>query len=187
LIKDIKEIGINEIRVGDELFFGTYPQWLDKSVGVGFTVGDIVWQVLGVDKDTGAVLIITKYALSAKQYNEGAAQNLPTWLRDKFVKLLLYPTERSRLCQNATAGEGEKFFLLSEEEAITYLATARDRIVSPTDYAKELCDGETQGGWWLRSTDSASGLAAYVDENGEIRKGQKTDTRFVRVAAWVTI
>jgi len=163
-------------RVGDVFKFGHYEQDNNTSNGKE----PIEWQVLAVEN--GRVLVISKYALDAKPFNETKTEGvtwetctLRSWLNSEFLKSAFSSEEQNRiqLVTNRTPdhedsgnpgriGYGgndtkDRIFLLSIDEARQYFG--RDFSCEATAFAEA---HKTEGAvhitsWWLRST----GLPLY--------------------------
>ena len=137
----------DELNAGDDYTFGKYYQ---NEMDNGEE--DIDWIVL--DKKDGKVLLLSKYALDCKPYNEGAAEatwetcSLREWLNDDFLKTAFSAKERSRIVStslenkpNSEYGNDggndteDKVFILGEEEYDKYSGIEGVYICSPTLYA----------------------------------------------------
>ena len=168
------------LRVGDIITLGQYEQ--DGNLNNGAEA--IEWQVLAVEE--GRALVISKYGLDAKPYNEKRTSvtwetcTLRTWLNGEFynsafseeekvqiqevrVKNPKNPTYRTKGGDNTT----DRIFLLSIEEAIRYFADNEGRKCQPTTYAKNngAYLSESAGGmtwWWLRSPGADGNYAAVI-------------------------
>ena len=135
--------------VGDIVYFGKYEQDNDASNGAE----DIEWIVLTKKEDS--YLVISKYALDCKQYNETnesvtwQTSSLRNWLNNDFLnkaftkeEINQIPTvrvtadENPCLSTNPGVATSDKIFLLSIKEAEQFFATDKERICIPTAYAK---------------------------------------------------
>lgn len=165
--------------VGDVVLFGNYH-------------GEIEWLVL--DKQDGKALLISKYALDAKPYNEKHTNitweycTLRAWLNGAFINAAFSEAEKGLIldanltnADNAEYGTDggndtvDKVFLLSIDEAKKYFPDDVSRRCAPTKYAKEqgayLSDDYTTASgeavcWWLRSPGIDQGCATTVNSYG---------------------
>ena len=178
----IPKVKLNNFRkgnfeVGDTVVFGDYH-------------GAVEWLVL--DKKDGKALLISKYCLDAKPYNEKYEPvtwetcTLRKWLNGEFIHETFTEEEKALICdtylQNpdnpeyGTDGGNDtidKVFLLSIGEATKYFSNDEARMISATDYAKGqgayesiLYDGNSR--WLLRSPGRNNHNATCVDANGTI-------------------
>lgn len=150
---------LNYKTVGSYVTFGTYPQTRE-----GTDQTPIQWVVLDYDQTNDKVLLLSRYGLDAKRYNEGSGEitwekcTLRTWLNGEFLNKAFSAQEQSAILttivdNSSRQGYGEwdtnggnntkdRFFLLSYAEVNKYLGVTygdnnniKSR-VSPTDYAK---------------------------------------------------
>ena len=195
---------LQQAAVGDTVLFGTYEQ--DNNTGNGKE--EIEWLVL--DKDGSKLLLISKYALDCRKYNDSETAvtwetcSLRTWLNGTFLKTAFGTEEQERiLTTTVTADKNPKYdtdpgkdtqdrvFLLSLAEADRYCASNDGRLGYATAYirAKGAYVGNNQAcWWWLRSPGYDSDRAAYVDFDGTILDlgySVNYDRGAVRPALWV--
>ena len=202
------------INPGDVIIFGTYEQ--DNNEGDGSE--PIEWIVLTADDDNHA-LVISKYGLDCRPYNLKNAHvtwktcTLRAWLNQDFYavafgeaeqKAILAKDVDNSLRQGNSAwgisgGENtsDNVFLLSYQEAETYLPDAQNRMCIPTDYAiahnaytksSETEEPQTNCWWWLRSPGSSSTRASRVGTNGSRAEDDVTqETVCVRPALWIDL
>ncbi len=174
-----RTVELENAEVGDYVTFGTYEQ--DNNLGNGAEA--IEWLVL--DKQDGKVLLLSKYALDAKPYNETDTAvtwencTLRSWLNSEFYRTAFSEKERSAIAETLVRNadnpmygtEGgndtrDKVFLLSIGEATTYFDSDPDacdpaRRAKVTEYAK------AQGGFaYSEAEDGWYGTTEY-DGNGE--------------------
>ena len=173
-------------KVGDVFTMGHYEQ--DNNLNNGPEA--IEWQVLAIED--GHALIISKYGLEAKQYNDKYARmtwetgTLRTWLNGEFYNSAFSNEEKGQIRQvtiknsdNAKHGTKggnvttDRIFLLSIDEAKQYFANNQARKCWPTAYAKKngANVSESSGGsawWWLRTPGSSSYNAAIINNTGNI-------------------
>ncbi len=171
-------------------FFGRYEQYNntfnDKE--------EIEWLV--VDKQENKALLISKYGLIAKEYNEYDESvtwetcTLRKWLNNDFINEA-FNKEQQALIQTTyvTADKNpeydtdpgnatnDKVFLLSIPEAEKYFTNDEDRRCIPTAYAREqgvyTVYGYENGNkptcwWWLRSPGDLQDSASYVLYDGSV-------------------
>lgn len=156
---------LKNVSVGEYITFGFYEQ--DNILSNG--PEPIEWLVL--DKQEGKALVLSKFALDEKPYDEEYADvtwenwTLRNWLNDEFYhsafdeeeKLVIAETLVKNKDNGATGVQGEgdtkdKVFLLSIEEVTTYFDSDQgahdpNRRAKVTEYAK------AQGGWYSTSED----------------------------------
>ena len=190
---------LKKYNVGDTVDFGDYH-------------GAVEWLVL--DKQDGKVLLISKYCLDAKPYNEKYEPvtwetcTLRQWLNGDFINETFSGAEKTLICdtylQNpdnpkwgADGGNDttDKVFLLSIDEAEKYFANDEARKAKATDYAKVheiyvsiVDDGISR--WLLRLPGRNSKSATFVYNDGSINdNGSSVNSSDygVRPAMWVNI
>ena len=172
-----------QYKVGDTFTFGNYPQ------GTNGEVQPIEWQVLRRDDD--GLLVISKYALDCKQYNESFCSitwsqcTLRKWLNSEFIDKAFDATERQQIMQvhlrnpnskfDSSVPDGpdteDKIFLLSHDEAEQLFADDDSRQCRATAYAEENGACTEDNGmcyWWLRSPGSDAYGAALVNSDGGV-------------------
>ena len=169
----------------------------------------IEWLVL--EKRDGMALLLSKYALDCKRFNEeynDASWEYSTirwWLNNDFVMEAFNEDERRAICDTelkndinpkfaTNSGEDttDKVFLLSMEEATKLLPDTRQRCCEPTEYAgKQGAYKDTRTGncwWWLRTAGFSVYTAAGVWCSGKIdATGTDVDNQdsAVRPAMWI--
>ncbi|MBQ2941751.1 MAG: TIR domain-containing protein [Clostridia bacterium] len=176
---------------GECIFFGAYEQ--DNNVSNGKE--EIEWMVL--DKQNNKILVISKYALDCKQYNEKHIDitwetcSLRRWLNNGFVnnafsaeetavisKVTVSADENPEYGTNPGNATQDKIFLLSIAEAKKYFSSNSERQCKPTAYAIEkgvfLCRKSSNCCWWLRSPGSEQNGGADVDYYGDVSESGKT-------------
>ena len=194
------------INVGDVIKFGRYKQSSENK-----SYEDIEWKVL--DRQGNKALIISKYSLDCKRYNEINTEvtwelcTLRKWLNNDFINTAFTDKEKSLiLTVTVSAGENpsfnsnpgnptqDKIFLLSISEANKYFASSAARECKPTEYAK------MQGAytdtsivncwWWLRSPGLIQLYASYVAIIGfidEFGLDVASNSGAVRPAMWIDL
>ena len=174
-----------EANVGDTLTFGRYEQADEPGKGPE----PIEWQVLAVVN--GRALLISKYGLDAKPYNEKNTDvpwehcSLRKWLNGLFYENAFSSDEKGRIrnvmnknsCSRnmpITVNDTEdRIFLLSIDDMKKYFPNDRSRICRATAFAMKnggwvSCNGNSF--WWLRSLASSDKTASYVDVDGRVGK-----------------
>ncbi len=206
MIDDITSV--DELYVGQHVIFGMYEQNNKVSDGKEY----IEWRVLAVTD--GKALIISEYLLDSATYND--TKEIVTWedcslrvwmnttfLNDAFTneqkqKIALSTVSNSTYNKYDRYGGNDttdRFFALSEGEAVEYFSDAKDRTAYPTDYAKyNGCTSSTKnsgaGWWWLRSPGDEDTLnATYVSwYGGPLYNGLVVyNSGGARPACWISI
>lgn len=194
------------VKVGDYVTFGSYEQDNDTSNGKE----PIEWLVL--DVQDGRVLVISKYGLDAKRYNEELAEvtwetcTLRKWLNNEFVNTAFTSEEKAKIPTVTVSADAnpsystdpgnatqDKVYLLSINELNKYFSSDSARVCEPTKYAVvNVADANrdiVNSCWWLRSPRDCQYDAAIVaygnilDHDYDIGM----DCVAVRPAMWVTI
>ena len=176
----------SNIEIGGYIKFGKYMH-----NSTNHNKDDIEWLILDI-KDNEA-LIISKYALDCKKFHSYTTSvawkecTIREWLNGVFFNAAFSDVEKSaivsvEIMSNKKANFNEistyitrdNVFLLSINEAITYLVSDYARQCKPTNYAT------TQGAfvndstgfcwWWLRSQGDNQYDASYVYTSGYICK-----------------
>ena len=180
---------INEFQAGNYVTFGSYPQ-----TEAGNDDTPIEWLVLESDGETA--LLISRYALDCKPYNEKFEATtwekctLRGWLNSEFFNKAFSTEEKRYILQSdVSADKNPKYstnpgnatkdnvFLLSIVEANKYFKSDDARKCAPTDYAIQQgaytsdidkVEGRRACWWWLRSPGDLSNRAAYVCPDGSL-------------------
>ena len=172
-----------DYKIGETIEFGNYPQDKDG------TEKPIEWIVM--KKEGNQVLLLSKYVLDAKSYNEGwgdvtwEISDIRQWLNNEFYTTAFNKAEKAKIqtsliknednSEYGTSGGNDtedKVFLLSEKEADTLFSDEEERIAKATEYAEKLGvdineNSEEKGAWWwLRSPGNDSFYAALVNYYG---------------------
>ena len=170
----------SEYKVGKTIEFGNYPQDKDG------TEKPIEWIVM--KKEGNQVLLLSKYVLDAKPYNEEwedvtwETSDIRQWLNNEFYTTAFNKTEKAKIqtsliknednSEYGTSGGNDtedKVFLLSEKEAETLFSDEEERIAKATEYAEKSgvdVNKEKAAWWWLRSPGGYSDGAAVVSCSG---------------------
>lgn len=198
---------LNSAEVGDTIKFGSYEQDNDMSDGKE----DIEWLVLG--KQQNKVLVISKYGLDCKSYNDKDEDitwekcTLRSWLNNEFMETAFSKYEQKLVMNaglenadnseyNTSGGKNtvDKVFLLSIDEATNYFLFDNERRCIPTEYvvAKGVWLGDNVNcQWWLRSPANYQDHPAYVDYDGYISTwgyyAADYSSVVVRPALWINI
>ena len=195
-------------QVGDIIRLGNFEQ--DNKTANGKE--QIEWKVLEKDEN-GKMLVISRYALDCRHYHSSIEQvtwetsDIRAWLNNEFYSSAFSNSERAKIKTtklenrdnadfNTDGGNdtSDKIFLLSIDEATTYLPTSLERVCVATKYA------ESQGSqlesltrscrWWLRSPGTTQYKAASVKVDGFIlNMGAPVgiEKRSVRPAMWIEL
>ena len=208
-MEPIREPTREPIKVGDIITFGTYEQ--DNNFYNG---GEpIEWQVLSVND--GRALLISKYVLDAKQYNEDYTNvtwetcTLRKWLNGEFYNSAFSSEEKKQIREiriknpdNAKYGTRggndttDRIFLISIDEAKQLFKSEEARKCRPTNYAKnngafvsEKYSGTTW--WWLRAPFDIGDNAACGGTDGivydENSYAYVNEVGSVRPAFWLDL
>ena len=200
------------INIGDEYaFFGEYEQDINIANGKE----GISWFVL--DKKNGSLLLISKYALDCKRYNNSNESvtwetcSLRTWLNNDFYNAAFSEQEKSKIKTTlVTADKNPKFstnpgndtnykvFLLSITEVNKYFLSDNERRCAPTAYAKASgastsdsykVNGRATCWWYLRSLGIDQEYAASVNYDGVVyyNVNYVLNKFCVRPAIWITL
>ena len=193
-------------QVGDIIYFGNYEQDNKSSNGKE----EIEWKVLDKDAE-GKMLLLSHYALDCRQYHNTPGQvtwetsDIRKWLNNDFISTAFTNAQKKNIKTvslenrdnadyNTDGGNDtkDKIFLLSIDEAKTYLPSTVERVCIATKYA------ESQGSqlenltmscrWWLRSPGATLYNASFVKVDGfilQIGTPVGVEKRSVRPAMWV--
>ena len=161
----------------------------------------------------GKALVISKYGLDCKRYNEEKENitwetcTLRKWLNSEFINTAFTSAERSMIptvtvsadknpkCStNPGNATRDQVFLLSIAEAKKYFSSDRARQCKLTDYAvaNKVYVNSDNGNcwWWLRSPGHVQSNAADVSDVGgvdEYGDGVGSDLDAVRPALWIDL
>ena len=195
----------NEIKVGDIITLGTYPQ------GKNGEIKPIEWQVL--DVNNGQAFVISKYALDCKPFNESYTSvtwetcSLRKWLNKDFYKRAFSNKDKTKIViATVTADKNprwlvthqgnntqDKVFLLSTKEANEYFKSDSARKCKGTDYCNNKPGAFTDRYtgccvWWLRSSGLISYDADNFNSNGHVQEDSVSFPFYaVRPAMWIKI
>ena len=196
------------VRDGSKVLFGLYEQDGDTSNGKEI----IEWQVL--DEKDGNVLVVSKYGLDAKPYNDEYVKSitweqcsLRAWLNDGFLQAAFSAGGQAQIVESdVPAHENpeyatdpgsdtkDKVFLLSIDEADKYFPSSDARICMPSAYA--LAEGaskdeKTNACWWrLRTPGIHQDGSAHVGADGMVHAfgfSVHISSLAVRPAMWINL
>ena len=141
-------------------------------------------------KEGNQVLLLSKYVLDAKPYNEELeavtweTSDIRQWLNNEFYTTAFNKTEKAKIqtsliknednSEYGTSGGNDtedKVFLLSEKEAETLFSNWEERIAKATEYAQKsgVCvDEKKRSVWQLRTPADESDGAAAVSFYGSV-------------------
>ena len=147
-----------------------------------------------LESDEETALLISRYALDCKQYNEKFEDTtwetctLRSWLNNEFFNKAFSAEEKQYILQSDVSADKnpeystnpgnatkDNMFLLSIVEANKYFKSDDARKCAPTDYAIQQgaytsdsykVEGRKACWWWLRSPGYISDLAALVHTDG---------------------
>lgn len=132
-------------------------------------------------KEGNQVLLLSKYVLDAKPYNEEfedvtwETSDIRQWLNNEFYTTAFNKTEKAKIqtsliknednSEYGTSGGNDtedKVFLLSEKEAETLFSNDKKRIAKATEYAEEsgVYGNEEKAAWWLLRSPGINGWNA---------------------------
>lgn len=181
----------------DYVTFGHYEQDNDLTNGKE----PIEWRVL--KEEDGELMLISRYALDTKPYNEKAGYGihwpectLRAWLNETFYAEAFDEEEQAAIILKTLKNWKEidtqdRVFLLDNDEAKQLFANHADRQTVPTAYAtaqgaylsKKYGPGNAQ--WWLRTHSWESNRrAAYVAASGGVMTCGGNSVGVVENAKW---
>ena len=198
-----------KINVGDYISFGSYPQ---SKAGNDET--PIEWLVL--DCDGGTALLVSRYALDCKPFNEKQEDTtwetctLRGWLNNEFFNKAFSAKEKQSILQSDVSADKnpkcdtnpgnatkDMVFLMSVVEAYKYFESNHARKCAPTGYAiqrgaytsnRYATEGKITCCWWLRSPGYfSSDYAAIVYAGGSILNDYSVDLGNIAVRPCVRI
>ena len=204
-------VSYKNLRVGDKIPFGKYPQ------GANGEVQPLMWRVLAVEG--GRTLLITDDLIDAVPYNEENKKvtwetcTLRKWMNNDFLRAAFSSEEQAQIAtitnrnpNNTDLGTWggksthDRVFALSIGEAEKIFRSDNDRKAAPTAYAIKqgayessklsLKYGRKTACWWLRSPGNDSDYASYVNYYGYIHQGGYYVDYFrvaVRPAFWLNL
>ncbi len=178
---------IKRSQIGDYVKFGSYEQ--DGNISNG--TEEIEWFVL--EKQGNRVLVISKYGLDCKQFNETKRDvtwetcTLRKWLNDDFINSSFSDEEKSLVPTVTVSADGnsgydtnpgkatqDKVFLLSIDEAKKYFSSKDDRMCVATAFAYKLASKndsvrtDIECPYWLRTPGPTQDSTAFISMDGGI-------------------
>ena len=205
ILNEHPQVKYENAKVGSYITFGTYEQDANTSNGKE----DIEWLVLA--KENNRLLVISRYALDCKPYNNTLANvtwetcTLRKWLNNDFLKAAFSSAEKAMIptvmvsadknpdySTNPGNATQDKVFLLSLPEVNKYFTSDSARQYKSTAYAQKQGVYTAKGGcwWWLRSPGGGQNYAALVDTVGgvyEFGNYVSYDSNAVRPALWINL
>ncbi|MCR5010942.1 MAG: DUF6273 domain-containing protein [Lachnospiraceae bacterium] len=196
------EAVLDDVEAGDYVFFGRFNQ--------GFNAGDekIEWLVL--DKEDGAALLVSRYALasdcydqdmspSGKEYLNWKNSNTREWLNTDFYENAFFDEEKALILCSGDGVEDDNVFLLSESDIMEYFnGKTLDKnysVSDPVNYNASLvlypCEmvsvpGSSKGSCnWLLRTFSENRKVKIVNEYGAIATADPDDYMGIRPAIYL--
>ncbi len=190
------DIANNTSNIGSQIKMGYYAD------------SNLEWIVL--DENDSEVLLLSKYAIEQKPYNDEFADvtweecSLRHWLNDEFYSTAFNDSEKNCIKMttvingdnpfNGTEGGNDtedRVFLLSIEEANRYFDSDESRMAKATEHAKTngVVVSVGTSAWWLRSPGCGKNVAAAVYSGGNMEKRGSDvaiKTLGVRPAMWVS-
>ena len=200
--------GKSDFVIGNTIQFGSYNQ------SGAAKKEPIEWLVLDIQDEKA--LVISKYALDCKRYNETNTKvtwetcTLRKWLNNNFLNSAFSASEKSKIPTVTVSADAnpsystnpgnateDQIFLLSITEAKKYFSSDSARECQPTAYAKaqgaRRSSSSTYAGncrWWLRSPGNTQRNAASVYIDGYVDYlGDRVDYSYgaVRPALWIDL
>ena len=163
--------------VPDYIWFGTYPQ-NDKN---GIQYEPIKWKV--INSNSNEAFLVSDKILAKKNYNDEKVEitwensTIRNWLNGDFKNTAFTTAEVSGIVDKTiqTPGQNDttdKIFLLSKNEAETYLSSSAERITTSTAYGYNESASEAENKWWwLRDKGTmggGAGVAVAVTNTGYV-------------------
>ncbi len=197
---------------GDYILFGHYRQKPPQTGGDNVDVEEwesqpIEWQILDIDTVNNRVLLLSRYGLDVKRFDENsnvwADSEIRRWLNGDFYYNAFDKLERDKIKPvgivfNADGSDYYNFdndtyrvFLLSKAEAEEYFDNDK-RKCKPTEYAEKKDANVNSDGycfWWLRSHSlNYNYYVYYADYFGSISLFNVSSIYFVvRPALWINL
>lgn len=180
----------DSIYVGDEYMFGSYEQDNDLANGKE----DIQWIVL--EKNDEQLLLISKYAIDAIEYNGAKTDvnwescSLRSWLNNYFYNEAFSNEQQKAIeistviadnnpdfSENPGNDTEDKVYLLSKKEFGKYfISSSKTCFMTPYCKAQKLeksggtFDGTDKCWWWLRGAGEPEQKVYHVNTKGETDK-----------------
>lgn len=193
------EIDVSALAVGDEVFFGRFPESED------FIMKPLKWRVLDI-VDGKALLITVREIISQRE----KLKQTDTWdvcpvrklLNDGFYKTAFAELEQNQIVlsmistpknkeQRVDGGPDteDRIFLLSKEEVEKYMAAEESRKSEATEYAHKQHSARRDTGFWQLRTPGKDGWGsvAISDYSGNFSAstGNHVGYSYLRPAMWI--
>ena len=193
------EIDVSALAVGDEVFFGRFPESED------FIMKPLKWRVLDI-VDGKALLITVREIISQRE----KLKQTDTWdvcpvrklLNDGFYKTAFSELEQHQIVlstistpknkeQRVDGGldTEDRIFLLSKEEVEMYMAAEESRKSEATKYAHKQHSARRDTGFWQLRTPGKDGWGsvAISDYSGNFSAstGNHVGYSYLRPAMWI--
>ena len=190
----------SSIKTGDTVKFGRYEQ--------GNGILPVEWQVINKREDRA--LLISKYALDSKRYNELYADvswescTLREWLNEEFFDTAFNVEEKAAIISSHVPAERnpafttspgrdteDRVFLLSLQECRRYFRSDADRLCRATEHARNKGAWVNDNGgcwWWLRTPGWSLTHVVRINNFGAVNEPgnyANIDGDAVRPALWV--
>ncbi len=201
-----KKALLKNIKLGDYVKFGVYEQDNNTSNGKE----EIEWLVL--DIQDGKALVISKYGLDCKKFNETQTNitwekcTLRKWLNNDFINTAFSAEEKAVIPTVTVSADKnpayktnpgnatqDKVFVLSIPEANKYFSSNHlVKLCKPTEYANAWGVYEGTGGycyWWLRTPGNSQSDISNVTYAGNVNAygdGVKSGLA-VRPVMWIDL
>jgi len=205
----------NELKPGDVIQLGSYPQAADGGVL------PISWKVLKVDAEGQRVLVVSEYVLAAKPFHTAEEPvywpqcSLRSWLNDEFAAEAFTAEERARIAvtsreaagpdidiflwqqlgmEDATESLTDPVFLLSQADIVKYFPGESPMFcpgagaeLTPYLEAVSAEAGLDVSCWWLRSSYANAPFASIVSpvESVGFSMVRPDNPNGVRPALWL--
>ena len=128
-------------EVGDYVELGSFVQAkVPESDPVEWQVQPIEWQVLHIDEENNRVLIVSRYLLDLRVFdntsNVWSSSSIRSWLNNDFYNTVFTDKEKGYIAYSelTDVGTTDNVFLLSNTEAETYFDNATVRRCTPTSF-----------------------------------------------------
>lgn len=199
--KQAKRLNAN---IGDVVKFGKY-----KQSSADAPLEDIEWQV--IDKQDNKALVISKYGLERKKYNETSTVvtwetcTLRKWLNKEFINAAFTDEEQNAISHTTVPADKnpsykttpgnttyDKIFVPSILEVNKYFKSEKKRRCKATAYtlSKGILEDKGDCMWWLRTPGQNQDSVASVSCSGLIiDDGDFVHSEFnaVRPAMWIDL
>ncbi len=194
------------VEVGSYVKFGEYEQNNADTDGKE----EIEWLVLDIKNDKA--LLISKYVLDCKKFNDDydntnvtwETSTIRQWLNNDFYDSAFSEEEKKRIPtvtvsadenpdymnENVFQGDdtNDKIFLLSVKEAYNYFSSDEKRNCEPTKFAKNNGIVYNNCWYWLRTVGKTQDSAAEVEDGYVFSHGRNVnESHSVRPVMWINL